>query len=102
MGRKKLKIPRSLKSRLRAVADKHGFESHEAVAVHFVDRGLLTYKIEGDDLDERIERAVDEQGYSSASELVEHLLIRGLRAYEEAEDDPERLKERLRGLGYIE
>jgi len=102
MGRKKLKIPRSLKARLRAVADKHGFDSYEAAAVHFVDRGLLTYGIEGGELDERIDRAVDEQGYSSEAELVEHLLIRGLRAYEEAEYDPERLQERLRGLGYIE
>lgn len=102
MARKKLKIPRSLKSRLRAVAEKHDFDSYEAVAVHFVDRGLATYGIEGGELDERIERAVDEQGYSSTSELVEHLLIRGLRAYEEASDDPEKLQERLRGLGYIE
>jgi hypothetical protein len=102
MARAKLKIPRSLKPRLRDVASKHEFDSIDALAFHFVDRGLRTYGAEEGDLGARIERVTDEQGYSSSTELVEHLLIRGLRAYEKAEDDPARLEERLRGLGYIE
>jgi hypothetical protein len=102
MPRGKLKTPRSLRPRLRAVADQHGFESIDAVAFHFVDSGLRRCGVEGSDLATRLERATEEQGYSSPAELVEHFLIRGLRAYEKAEDDPARLKERLRGLGYIE
>lgn len=98
----RIKIPRPLKRRLRDVAKNHEFESIDALALHFVDRGLLRYGELTGDLDDRIEAAVDQQGYSSRVELIEHLLLRGLRAYEDAPDDPEALRERLKGLGYIE
>ena len=102
MAKDKIKIPRSLKGRLKKVAKEHKFESAEDLAMHFVDRGLKVYGAEQGELGDRIEQAVDNQGYSSDDELIEHLLLRGLQAYEEAPDDPEALKERLRGLGYID
>ena len=98
----KVKIPGFLKARLKAVVAQHDFASIDALAVHFVDKGLTVYGIAGGELGERIDSAVDAQGYASSAELIEHLLVRGLRAYEEVNDDPERLAERLRGLGYIE
>ena len=98
----KIKIPRSLKPRLKAVGKKHELGSAADVATHFVDRGLKAYGVEDGDLDARIERAVDEQGYSSPGELIEHLLLRGLGAYEAEASDLDALKERLRGLGYID
>ena len=98
----KVKIPRPLKSRLKAVAARHDFASIDELAVHFVDKGLTVYGVDGADLCARIDEAVDAQGYASSAELIEHLLVRGLRAYEQVEDDPQRLEERLRGLGYIE
>lgn len=100
--RTKLKIPRSLKARLKAVGKAHDLGSTDDVALHFVDRGLRVYGATDGDIGDRIEQAVDSEGYSSADELIEHLLLRGLRAYEQADDDPAALAERLRGLGYID
>ncbi|RMH39035.1 MAG: hypothetical protein D6689_17815 [Deltaproteobacteria bacterium] len=100
----KVKPPRALKKRLKAVAAKHDFDGVDAVVHHFIDRGLKQYE-RGEppaDLAARLDAVVDEQGYSSRDELIEHLLLRGLDAYEDAPDDPEKLRERLRGLGYIE
>lgn len=102
MGKFRLKIPKSLKPRLKAVGKKHGLGSVDAVVDHFIDKGLKAYGAADGQLGDRIESVVDEQGYSSGQELVEHLLLRGLRAYEEPADDREKLEARLRGLGYIE
>lgn len=102
MGRFKVKVPKSLKPRMKAVAKKHEFASVDALTDHFIDRGLKVYEAPEGELSERIEHVVEEQGYSSAEELVEHLLLRGLRAYEEVEDDPAAMEARLRGLGYID
>jgi hypothetical protein len=102
VAKEKVKIPRSLKARLKDAADKHKFESAEALAQHFVDRGLKVYQAPDGALDERLAKVVEEQGYSSEEELIEHLLLRGLRAYEEPADDPAALEARLRGLGYID
>lgn len=102
MGKYKLKVPRSLKGRLKDVAKTHDFPSMDAVVDHFIDKGLKAYGAADGELGQRIESVVDDQGYSSGDELIEHLLMRGLRAYEQPEDDPEKLQARLRGLGYIE
>jgi hypothetical protein len=102
VGRSKVKIPKSLKARLKDVAANHKFDSAEALAEHFLDRGLKVYEAPDGELADRIEHVVEEQGYSSAEELVEHLLLRGLRAYEEPAEDPAALEARLRGLGYID
>jgi hypothetical protein len=101
----KVKPPRQLKSRLKAVAKKHGFAGVDALVDHFIGRGLKQYETENPGnagLGVRLQAVVAEQGYSSVDELVEHLLLRGLNAYEDAPDDPAQLEERLRGLGYIE
>lgn len=111
MAKFKIKPPKSLKSRLRAVAKAHDFASEKAVTAHFIERGLQAYGADPDpdpapdpedDLAARLDQVVDEQGYSSRAELIEHLLLRGLRAYEEHAEDPEALQARLRGLGYID
>jgi hypothetical protein len=98
----KVKIPKDLKGRLKDVAKKHNFASAEALAEHFVDRGLKVYEAKDGSLSDRLSKVVEEQGYSSEEELIEHLLLRGLRAYEEAAEDPKALEARLRGLGYID
>lgn len=98
----KVDVPSTLKARLGAVAQKHGFANARAFADHLVDRGLSHYGAQGKSLEDRLNDVVESQGYSSAEEVVEHLLERGLRAYEEPEDDPEKLAARLRGLGYID
>ncbi|MEM9491393.1 MAG: hypothetical protein AAGC55_19765 [Myxococcota bacterium] len=99
----KIKPPKNLRDRLRAVAKNHDFGSDKALVEHFVGRGLKVYGAPEDlDLKAQLEHVVDDQGYSSVDELIEHLLLRGLRAYEEAEDDPAKLEARLRGLGYID
>ncbi|MCG8419193.1 MAG: hypothetical protein MJE77_14760 [Proteobacteria bacterium] len=101
----KIKPPRYLKARLKAVARKHNFKGVDAVVEHFVERGLKHYESAisgGESVAERFDAIVAEQGYSSVDELIEHLLLRGLNAYEDAPDDPEKLEQRLRGLGYIE
>jgi hypothetical protein len=115
VAKEKVKIPRSLKGRLKEVADRHNFASPEALALHFVDRGLKGYETSGasasspsaqgendQSLEHRVTRVVEDQGYSSKEELIEHLLLRGLKAYEEPVDDPAALEARLRGLGYID
>jgi hypothetical protein len=104
MSKTKIKPPRSLKGRLKAVGKNHNLGSLDQVVDHFVIRGLKHYgvDIESEDIGEGMERIVDDQGYSGRDELVEHLLLRGLHAYEQAEQDPAKLEERLRGLGYID
>mgnify|MGYP001038766260 CR=1 FL=1 len=103
MAKFKMKPPKSLRGRLKDVAQNHDFGSDKDVMEHFIMRGLKVYGAsESDDLDAQLDHVVEEQGYSGVDELVEHLLLRGLRAYEEAEDDPAKLEERLRGLGYID
>ena len=49
---------------------------------------------------DRIRTHVEETGYSSAEEFVSHCVEKELQAREESQDEV--LKERLRGLGYIE
>ena len=100
----KLKIPRSYKSRLKALGKQNGHKGADDFALHLVERGVRQY--EGGDGDQRLadrlEAVVDTMGYSSVSELIEHLLERGLSAYETASTDPAKFEERLRGLGYID
>lgn len=102
---KKLKIPKSMKGRLKEVGKQNGFKGADDFGAHLVDRGLATY----DGLDtslpfgEQIEHVVDTQGYSSAEELIEHLLERGITAYANEDGlDREQFEKRLRGLGYID
>jgi len=104
MRKVKIKPPRSLKGRLRAVAKQHDFDSTDAVVQHFLVRGLAHYRVEArpDEIDHQLDAVVVDQGYSSRDELIEHLMLRGLDAYESSETDPDKLKERLRGLGYID
>ena len=97
-----IRIPRPLRARLRAVAERHQLGNPQAAAHHFVDRGLDRYGAPAGPLADRLRWVVEDQGYSSEAELVEHLLLRGLRAYEEPTSSPEELAARLRGLGYIE
>jgi hypothetical protein len=97
-----IRIPRSLRARMRDVAERHRLGNADAAATYFVERGLDRYGAPPGALVDRLRWAVDEQGYSSEAELVEHLLLRGLRAYEEPVSSPEELVARLRGLGYIE
>lgn len=100
------KIPKDLKPRLADVTAKHhashGCTTADALADHFVTRGLKAAGAPAGSLKSQIAFLVDEQGYSSADEVIEHLLIRGLRAYEESAASPEELEARLRGLGYID
>lgn len=49
---------------------------------------------------EKIKRYSALAGYSSPTEFVEHALQKELAALEEADSD-ERIKEKLKGLGYI-
>ncbi len=102
MAKLKVKIPKSLKKRIKEVSKKHDIGTVDEVVKHFINRGLKVYGAPEDaSLEDRMDHVVDDQGYSSVEELVEHLLLRGLRAYEEA-DDPAALEARLRGLGYID
>jgi metal-responsive CopG/Arc/MetJ family transcriptional regulator len=104
MFKKKIKIPNELVPRLEGVAKRHGFDSAQKLAEHFVDKGLAQFSFvdPGAKREAQLDRVVEERGYSSKEEVIEHLLLRGLRAYEENEHDPKKLQERLRGLGYIE
>lgn len=104
MFKKKTKIPNDLLPRLQGVAQRHGFDSAQQLAEHFVDKGLdqFSFLDRAAKREAQIDRVVEERGYSSREEVIEHLLLRGLRAYEENEHDPKKLEERLRGLGYIE
>lgn len=101
---KKIKIPKELKPRLEGVAQRHDFDSAQAVTDHFIERGLKSFSFVDTSLSipKQIDQVVEERGYSSKDEVIEHLLLRGLRAYEESEHDPKKLEERLRGLGYID
>jgi hypothetical protein len=104
MFKKTIKIPDDLSLRLQGVAQRHGFASSQALAEHFVDKGLMQFSFvdRSAKRDAQLAQVVEERGYSSSEEVIEHLLLRGLRAYEENEHDPKKLQERLRGLGYIE
>jgi hypothetical protein len=56
------------------------------------------------DLYERAKKIAETAGYSSVDEFVTHVLEKELRTISGGEDEPEdeeKLKERLRGLGYI-
>ncbi len=100
----KIKIPKTLDARMKGVAGRHDFGSATALASHFVEKGLAQFPFVDADagIKGQLDQVVEERGYSSREEVIEHLLLRGLRAYEEHEHDPEKLAERLRGLGYIE
>jgi len=102
MSADRVRIPRSLRGRLRDVAARHQLGPPESAALHFVERGLDRYGTPPGPLAGRLRWAIEAQGYSSEAELVEHLLLRGLRAYEEPVRSPEELAARLRGLGYID
>lgn len=94
----KISIPREYRERLSAAARRHGFASAKALGELFVERGLKKLGTTA----EQLGAIVESQGYSSEAELIEHLLERGLGAYESGETDPEKLKARLRGLGYLD
>lgn len=100
----KVKVPKDLQGRLKDAAKAHDFDSGDAFAEHLVLRGLKNYELPDPDakLKKQMKWVVEEHGYSSVEELIEHLLLRGLKAYEAAETDPQKLEERLRGLGYID
>ena len=56
------------------------------------------------DLYDRAKKIAETAGYSSVDEFVTHVLEKELRTISGGEDEPEdeeKLKERLRGLGYI-
>ena len=56
------------------------------------------------DLLDRARAAAETAGYSTVEEFVTHVLEKELRTISGGEDEPEdeeKLKERLRGLGYI-
>jgi hypothetical protein len=56
------------------------------------------------DLYDRAKKIAATAGYSSVDEFVTHVLEKELRTISGGEDEPEdeeKLKERLRGLGYI-
>ncbi len=104
MFKKKIKIPKELIPRLQGVAERHQFDSAEKLADFFIDKGVEQFAFvdRTRKVDAQLDQIVEERGYSSREEVIEHLLLRGLRAYEENEHDPNKLEERLRGLGYIE
>ena len=102
---KKLKIPRSMKGRLKEVAKQNGFKGADDFGAHVVDRGLLTYDGVSAEMSfgDQVQHVVDQQGYSSAEELIEHLLERGISAYANDDGlDREAFEKRLKGLGYID
>ena len=54
------------------------------------------------DVHERLKKLADAAGYSSLDEFVNHILERELQAMDPGEEqDPEKMREKLRGLGYI-
>lgn len=53
------------------------------------------------DLYERLEAAASNRGYSSTQEFVEHALEKATETESQSESE-EAVKERLRGLGYLE
>lgn len=97
-----MKIPSSYKPRINAAAKEHGFPSADAFTRTLIERGLKALGATAADVPGQMTEIVESLGYSSEEELVEHLLERGLSAYESNEKDPEKLRARLRGLGYID
>ena len=53
------------------------------------------------DLWERVERVAKQAGYASVEEFVIHTLEQNVRHIEEARDEAD-VRERLKGLGYID
>jgi hypothetical protein len=54
------------------------------------------------DLYDKLKKFADAAGYSSLDEFVNHILERELQAMDTGGDqDPEKMREKLRGLGYI-
>jgi hypothetical protein len=53
------------------------------------------------DLLNRAKRCAEIAGYSSTEEFITHLIERELSKLEQGGDPDEKVKERLRGLGYI-
>ena len=56
-------------------------------------------KIEGD-LYEKLETCAEAAGYSSTQEFIIHVLEKTVKEID-AGDDEEKVKEKLRGLGYL-
>ena len=50
---------------------------------------------------DRLAQVAEAAGYSSAEEFIQHLLEKAVRDVEDAESE-EAVRERLKGLGYIE
>ena len=53
------------------------------------------------DLYQRAKRVAEIAGYSSTEEFITHLIERELAKLEQSGDPDDKVKERLRGLGYI-
>lgn len=53
------------------------------------------------DLFQRAKRVAEIAGYSSTEEFITHLIERELAKLEQSGDPDDKVKERLRGLGYI-
>ncbi len=54
------------------------------------------------DLYEKLKKFAEVAGYSSLDEFVNHILERELAAMDTGgSEDPEKMREKLRGLGYI-
>ena len=54
------------------------------------------------DLYETLKKFAEVAGYSSLDEFVNHILERELQAMDTGgSEDPEKMREKLRGLGYI-
>jgi len=63
--------------------------------------GLKKIKIDADLL-EKVSRCTAIAGYSSPEEFIQHALEKEVDRILVSEDDEEKIKERLRGLGYLE
>ena len=50
----------------------------------------------------RVTKACEGAGYSSVTEFITHIIEKEVAKYEAADTDEETVKQRLRGLGYIE
>jgi len=53
-----------------------------------------------DDLYRRLEKCAATAGYSGTEEFIAHMLEKAVAGMD-AGDDPEKVKEKLRGLGYL-
>lgn len=98
----RLKVPAAHRARLSELAQANGFKGADAFARHLVDRGLTRLGAPEGKLAARLDAVMEDRGYADRAEVVDHLLERGLRAYGEPAEDPHALRDRLRGLGYIE